>query len=171
MVVFLLVLNIDAAPPNYQHPLEASAAQDISLQSASWKAFDISCVVGDVLSGFFKIIVDGDLFPGDQTKYDNWLLGGIDFLILDEENFNSWNQGHEVIPSYERKNVVELSWSFSVPSDGEWYVIYINNSIYMKQVEMSIDHSNTSDYSLGLILVAIFAASALAGLYIFKRKK
>jgi hypothetical protein len=171
VVVFLLVVNIDAVYSNRSYLSESLITHDISLQAISWKAFDVDCSAGDTLSGFFKITMDGDLFPGDQTKYDNWLLGGIDFLILDKENFETWSQGHQVVAQYERDSIAELSWSFNVPSTGKWYVIYINDSIYIKQIEASINHTSVNNSDFELILIIVSAALVFAGLYIIKMKR
>jgi hypothetical protein len=171
VVLSLLVAGADGALLNQSQRFEFLITQEISLQAVSWKAFDFDCVVDDVLSGSFEITVDGDLFPGDQTKYDNWLLGGITFLILDEENFDLWSQGNSVVAHYERENIIELSWSFNVPSNGKWYVVYINNSVYIKRIELNINHTRVFEYNLVVIILVTAAISAALGLYVIKRKK
>ncbi len=137
----------------------------------SWKAFEVYCVEGDTLSGSFKITRDGDLFIGDQTKYDNWLSGGIDFLIMNEETFYSWSQGLSIDAGYERKGIAELTWSYDVPSTGKWYVVYFNDSIYIKRIEGSVSLASPSNPTVPLILLASVSALALAGLYVAKKKK
>lgn len=165
VIIFFLVLNIDATSSCQSSIPEAFTSQSISLQAVSWKAFSFDCSTGDTISGFFKIIMDGDLFPGDQTKYDNWLLGGIDFIILDEQNFDAWNQGLDAAMQYECDNVVELSWRFDVPSSGKWYLIFINNSIYIKQIDVSIEHAGTNSGSSQAFLIMIAAALIIIGLW------
>jgi hypothetical protein len=171
VVLSLFVVGADGALLNQSQRFESLITQDISLQAVSWKAFDFDCVVDDILSGSFKITEDGDLFPGDQTKYDNWLLGGITFLILDEENFDFWAQGNSVVAYYERENIVELSWSFHVPSNGKWYVVYINDSVYTKQIELNINHTRVFEFDPMVIILVTAAISAALGLYVIKRKK
>jgi len=128
------------------------STDDLVLNRISSTVYDVVCTQGDTLTGEFRIVSDGDRFPGDQTKYDNWLLGGIDFLILDELNYGFWKQLEPISPHYERSNVVQLKWQFSVPSSGTWYLIYINNTIYMKQIESSITHRGATDLSLPMVL-------------------
>ncbi|MFX1483693.1 MAG: hypothetical protein ACFFCP_10975, partial [Promethearchaeota archaeon] len=96
---------------------------------------------------------------GDQTKYDNWLLGGVDFLILDEENYSLWRDGEPFTSLYEKETVVKLRWIVKIPHTGVWYVIYVNDSIYMKRIDSSIEHSGPNDILIplvGLIGVAVF---------------
>ncbi len=128
------------------------STDDLVLNPISSTVYDVVCTEGDTLIGEFRIVSDGDRFPGDQTKYDNWLLGGIDFLILDELNYDFWMQLEPISSHYERINVIQLKWQFSVPSSGTWYLIYINNTIYMKQIESSITHQGSTDLSLPMVL-------------------
>lgn len=171
MIVFLLVASVDAISSDHLQVSKSLKTQEVSLQAISWLAFNFDCSKDDTLSGFFKITMDGDLFPGDQTKYDNWLLGGITFLILDEQNFDLWSQGNSVVAHYERENIVELSWSFHVPSNGRWYVLYINNSVYIKQIELNINHTRAFEYGLMAIALVAVAVPTALGLYVIKQKK
>jgi hypothetical protein len=171
VILFLLVVSVDAQSNNHSQLHASLSTIDISLQAISWKAYDVDCTVGDTLSGFFQITQDGDLFPGDQTKYDNWLLGGIDFLIMNEETFDTWSRGLPVDAQYERTSIGELSWSFDVPSTGKWYIIYFNNSIYIKQIEGNITHMSSTNDILILILFSTATVLVLGGIYVFKKKK
>ncbi|NHI88243.1 MAG: hypothetical protein EAX87_01900 [Candidatus Thorarchaeota archaeon] len=167
----LLIIGVDAWDNSGQSAKHLNATQDVLLDAVSWKAFSYRCAKGDKLSGEFLLIRDGDLFMGDQTKYDNWLLGGIGFLILDEENYNLWAHGNPATSLFERETVVQLAWSVEIPKNGLWYVIYLNDSIYMKQIEGSIHHYAKNDPVAFLALVGLVGlAATIAVSLIYKRK-
>jgi hypothetical protein len=172
LIISILTVGVDASDyvkSDTEHPL---ASQSILLDAVSWKEFPILCKTGDTLSGEFLLTQDGDLFIGDQTKYDNWLLGGIDFLILDKENYSLWVGGNSTIPLFERETVVKLTWSVEIPKDGLWYVVYVNDSIYMKQVEGSIQHQTNSNPLILLSFLSIVGVAAISILsLIYKQKK
>ncbi|MGY5857931.1 MAG: hypothetical protein RTU63_01080 [Candidatus Thorarchaeota archaeon] len=171
-LVFLLVTNVAAG--NYDETTEKQplVAHDFLLEAISWESIPISCLAGDTLSGEFSLTNDGGLFIGDETKYDNWLLGGIDFLIIDAANYELWIEGLSSTCLFERKGVVELSWSVEIPDDGIWYIIYDNNSIFMKQVEGDIQHISQSGLSFTIVVATLLSLTfLLALLFIFKKKK
>ena len=171
-IVFILITNV--APSTYIETSGKipSAKQEFVLEAISWKSFAITCFTGDSLSGEFTLTSNGDLFTGDQTKYDNWLLDGIDFLILDAANYELWVEDSSVSPLYERKGVVELEWSVEIPSEGIWYIIYNNDSIFMKQVEGNIQRVSQSGFISTLVIVSLLILTALLALiYMFRKKK
>jgi hypothetical protein len=156
----LLSLFLAAGAAAWEHNQASGSTplstHDIVLDAHSWTSFCIVGASGDILSGEFKLLNEGELFPGDQTEYDNWLLGGIDFLVMDEANFSLWKDELTATPILERHTLVELSWSIVIPYSGMWHIIYINDSIFMKELEGSINHVSQS----GLIL--IFALGGVA---------
>lgn len=170
-IISILAVGVDASDygkSGTEHPL---VSQSILLDAVSWQEFPILCKTGDTLSGEFLLTRDGDLFIGDQTKYDNWLLGGIDFLILDEANYNLWVDGNSTTPLFERETVVKLTWSVEIPKDGLWYVVYINDSIYMKQVEGSIQHHTNSNPIIPLFLFGFVSVATISILSLVYRQK
>ncbi len=171
MTITLLSSFGSGAPIDETAPSgHALSADDLVLNPISSIVYGIVCADGDTLNGEFRIVSDGDRFPGDQTKYDNWLLGGIDFLILDELNYGLWNQLEPITSHYERSDVAQLKWQFSVPSSGTWYLIYINNTIYMKQIESSITHRGSTDLSLPVVL-GLLGLIVLLGLGLAQRTR
>ena len=167
----LLIIGVDACDNSGQSAEHLIATHDVLLDAVSWKAFSYKCAKGDTLSGEFLLIRDGDLFIGDQTKYDNWLLGGIDFLILDEENYNLWIHGNTTSSLLERETVVKLTWSVEIPKSGLWYVIYFNDSIYMKQIEESIHHYAKNNPIALLALIGLSGlAATITTCLLYKRK-
>jgi hypothetical protein len=137
----------------------------------STQAFHLQCDAGDILSGAFVVVMDGDLFPGDQTKYDYWLLTGVDFLILDAENYAVWLIGDEANVQFRTEDVSELNWSIEIPSEDTWYAVYSNDSIYMKQIEGSINHSGQDDFLFLILLIGIICTVSISTLVFITKKK
>ena len=172
VLVFILLLatGVEARDHDLISGEQLLATHDIVIEAVSWRSFPISCAAGDTLSGEFRIVSNGDLFPGDETKYDNWLLGGIDFLILDEDNYDLWVDDSVVSPIFEGDSLVKLTWNIEIPSNGVWYVVYSNDSIFMKEIEGSIIRSGPNDILIQLIGL-IGVASFLTLLFIYWKKK
>ena len=173
IIVFplIIVTCVSAGETDPQDFLNPRITHEINLDALSWKAFPIQCAAGDTLSGEFILTNNGDLFVGDQTKYDNWLLGGIDFLIIDAANYELWKDDLSMTSLYERKGVVELSWSIEIRSEGVWYIVYYNDSIFMIQVEGSIQHISQSGFTYTFGIVSLIGIAALLTLiFIFKKK-
>lgn len=134
------------------------ATHEIQIQTLSSIAYNVECIEGDLLYGEFEVTSDGDLYPGDQRKYDLWLGwgNGVDFYIFNEDNYNDWYEGEEAVPAFEKEDVTSLSWSVTVDRSGLWYIIYFNDSpTYIKTVEGSIQHSSSIDQLLVLAGVLI----------------
>ena len=172
VLVFILLLatGVEARDHDLISGEQLLATHDIVIEAVSWRSFPISCAAGDTLSGEFRIVSNGDLFPGDETKYDNWLLGGIDFLILDEDNYDLWVDDSAVSPIFQGDSLVKLTWNIEIPSNGVWYVVYSNDSIFMKEIEGSIIRSGPNDILIQLIGL-IGVASFLTLLFIYWKKK
>ncbi len=172
LVPLLLVTCVSAGETNSREDLNPSISHEIVLDALSWKAFPLQCTAGDTLSGEFILTNNGDLFIGDQTKYDNWLLDGIDFLILDAANYELWKDDLSVTSLYERKGMFELEWSIEIPTDGIWYIVYYNDSIFMKTVEGNIQHISQSGFSYPLLIVILIGLpSLLTIIFRFRKKK
>ncbi|MGY5855171.1 MAG: hypothetical protein RTS72_01135 [Candidatus Thorarchaeota archaeon] len=150
--------------------LSASSTHDIMIEALSSKSFPVTCTAGDTLSGEFRLVSSGDLFPGDQTKYDNWLLDGIDFIVLDHENYGLWVVGSNSELILQRVSIIELKWSIEIPHNGVWYVVYSNDSLFMHQIEGSIIHTGPNDTLILLVgLIGIAALLILTGIYRVKK--
>jgi len=171
ILVFLLVTNVAAGNHVETSGEQPLATHDFLLEAVSWESIPISCLAGDTLSGEFTLTNDGDLFIGDQTKYDNWLLGGIDFLIIDATNYEFLMDDLSATSLYERKSVVKLSWSIEIPSEGIWYIVYYNDSIFMKQVEGNIQHVSQSGLTYAFVIATLLGLVALLTLIFLSKKK
>lgn len=171
VLVFILIPIATGGNNSQTYGDRQSVQHEFLLESVSSKVFSIYCLSGDSLSGEFILTSNGNLFIGDQTKYDNWLLDGIDFLILDAANYELWENDSSVSPLYERKGIVELEWSIEVPSDGTWYIIYYNDSIFMKTVEGSIEHITQSGFTFTLLIIVLIGIPSISALFFRARKK
>ncbi|MHA3962903.1 MAG: hypothetical protein AM325_005110 [Candidatus Thorarchaeota archaeon SMTZ1-45] len=172
IMIFVMVITpiAYAKESNSNHSLNTKATHNIVIDAHSWESFSIHCHTGDTLSGEFLIVHNGELFPGDQTEYDNWLLGGIDFFVFNEENYDLWVEDSSATPIQEKRGLVELTWSIEIPNSDVWYVVYSNDSIYMKEIKGSIIRSGQIDqFSLLIVLVGLAALLSLT-LIIWKKK-
>ena len=174
LIILILLMFItpvaDARGQNLNLKPHALVMHDITMDASSWTSFPVSCQSGDTLSGEFVVKKDGELYPGDQTEYDLSLLTGIDFLILDEANYDRWIQDDSTTPIFEMKTLVQLTWSIEIPHEGMWYILYVNDSVYMKQIEGSIVHSGSSD--IWLLAFGIACVVPLVGIvYTFWKKR
>ncbi len=142
---------------------------ELVLDAHDWEAIPLQCYAGDTLSGEFIITHNGELFPGDQTEYDNWQLGGIDFFIFDEENYSSWVEGSLAIPVLKHSGIEELTWNIEIPYNDMWYVVYSNDSVFIKEIEVSINHSGQNGPLI--LLYSLMGLAALLFLIIIIRKK
>ncbi len=167
----LLTASVSGHDNYFQGEFKSNSSHEIILDALSWKAFPLQCAAGDTLSGEFILTNNGDIFVGDQTKYDNWLLTGIDFLILDASNYDLWINGLSIAPLFEMMTVYELVWSVETPSDGLWYVIYFNDSIFIKQVDGIIYHTTQNGFSFALTLIGLICLAFLLTLTIKFRRK
>ena len=139
----------------------ASETRTFILDAISWKEYHFECQEGDLLSGEFQAISDGSQYPGDEQKYDDWVPVEIDFFILNESAFTLYDEGFPPPAHFIREGVSEHTWQFRVPTEGTWYVIYYNDSIYLVTIEDSIHHSEATELETTLTTVL------LTGLVVF----
>lgn len=171
LIISLFTIGwVDAGDQDISHQVQSLSTHNIMMDASSWTSFPVFCQSGDTLSGEFVVKRDGVLFPGDQTEYDIWLLTGIDFLILDETNYDRWIQEESANPIFEMKTLIQLTWSVEVPHEGVWYVVYVNDSIYMKRIEGSIVHPGSGDVWL-IVFGTISIVPILGITYMFWKKR
>lgn len=169
MILMFMTPVVDATEQTSVLAPQALATHEIVIDAHSWKSFPIQCHEGDTLSGNFIIEKNTELFPGDQTEYDNWLLDGIDFFVFDEENYISWAEGSLATPILEKPDLEQLTWSIEIPHNDVWYVVYSNDSIFMKEIEGNIVHSGSDD--LFLLSIALVGLAGLLSLLLVLWKK
>jgi hypothetical protein len=170
IVSLFIVSGVDAGEQDLNRQVQALSTHDITMDASSYQSFPVYCQSGNILSGDFIVKHDGELYPGDQTEYDLSLLTGIDFLILDEENYDLWIRDESATPIFEMKTLVQLTWSVEVPHEGLWYIVYVNDSIYMKRIEGNIVHPGAGD--VWLFLFGIIGAVPILGVaYMFWKKR
>ncbi|TFG27246.1 hypothetical protein EU528_13180 [Candidatus Thorarchaeota archaeon] len=178
IVLFVVLLHVvpitgsSAIDTDSRSSFIPNSSQTVILDALSWEFTPLNCLAGDTISGEFILTNNGDLFIGDQTKYDNWLLEGIDFLILDADNYALWLDNRVVTSLFERNGVSELSWSIEIPREGLWYIVYFNDSIFMKQVEFNIQHISPSGFANTIAVVSLSGLTALLIIiFTFRKKK
>jgi hypothetical protein len=170
MILTLSVATCVSAYGQDKTPIYPSLVnQDIVINPHDWESVPIQCYAGDTLSGEFMITHNGELFPGDQTEYDNWLSGGVDFFVLDEENYSLWVEGLSSIPLLEHPDLQELTWSIEIPYNGVWYVVYSNDTIYIIEIEEIIVHSGI--YDQFVLVISLIGLAALLSLTLFIWRK
>ncbi|RDE15908.1 MAG: hypothetical protein C4K49_05530 [Candidatus Thorarchaeota archaeon] len=143
-------------------------AADFWMEPFSSRTSYADCNAGDVLHGTFEVIQDGDLFPGDQTKYDIWLIEGVDFFIFDESNYNLWLEGSYAIAAYANERVSALSWSVRVPESGRWYVVYSNGAVFRKHVTAMSSRSGSAWLAF-LVVPSVSVGCFLLGFFLLGR--
>ncbi|MDH4213781.1 MAG: hypothetical protein OEV85_07660 [Candidatus Thorarchaeota archaeon] len=141
------------------------------LDAMSWNAIPIDCEKEDTISGSFKSSSDGSLYFGDEQKYDNWIFEGIEFHILNYSNFVLFSESNTFNSDYSKTNVMELSWSFIVPSNGTWFLVHYNNSIYMKTIDGTVNHPNDSQPLFLLITLGLLGLACLLSMPVFRKTK
>lgn len=170
----ILTLNLATIVNAYDQNWTPDLAPQVMNYKLVINAYDrasyaIRCSKGDSLSGEFKITQNGELFPGDQTEYDNWLLEGIDFYVFDKENFSSWTEGILAIPLLEHLDCDELTWTVEIPYNDDWFVVYSNNSIFMIEIEGTINYSGQQDQLI--LLIALLGIAAILTIFLILWKK
>ena len=170
LLVILLSLILCSSVDAMTFTWNQSSSHRIMLDALSWVAYEVDCQDGNILSGSFKVECDGSLYVGDEQKYDDWSLEGIEFYILDAGNYSLFNEREPFETAYVRNNVLSLSWTFEIPSDGVWYIVYDNRSIYLMEIDGSANRTDDSNFMIALILITLGGISALGVILVIKRK-
>ncbi len=145
-------------------------ATDFWMEPFSSRTSYADCSAGDVLHGTFEVIQDGDLFPGDQTKYDIWLIEGVDFFIFDESNYSLWLEGSDATAAYANERESGLSWSIRIPDSGRWYIVYFNGSVFRKHVAAIAARSGSAGMAV-LVVPPVLGGCILLSLLLLTRAR
>ncbi|NHI89067.1 MAG: hypothetical protein EAX87_06055 [Candidatus Thorarchaeota archaeon] len=63
----------------------------------------------------------------------------IDFYILDEENYDLWHNNQDAYAEVIKESIGSISESFTVPSSGEWHMLFINNDwLFSRHIEGTV---------------------------------
>ena len=160
----IFLVGSSAADTNHQRIFTPNTSYEVILDALTWKAYSETYQEGIVLSGSFEVSCDGNLYPGDEQKYDDWAPESIHFYILNETEYSKFADRESFAPSFIREDESHLNWHFEVPVTGQWYIVYHNTAIYMMTVSGTITQSGEID---GAYLVAIILASSLVVLGVF----
>jgi hypothetical protein len=145
---------------------------EVWLDPLAFHAFAFDCQAGDVLRGSFEITLDGGYYPGDQRKYDLWLGWGegIDFYIFNNTVFNAWTNVTSSTAFFSRSDVTELVWTVTLPSTGDWYVTYRNDSpVYGKEVKGTVIHENPVSTVLYILLLLGIISAPIIIAIVYRR--
>jgi hypothetical protein len=172
MFALVLAVTCSVGPSSQDATRQRNALVTHStiLDAFSWTAYDFECARGDVISGWFNVACDGSLYTGDEQKYDDWSLEGIQFYVLDEYNYSRFLRGESFVACVAKHDVLGSSWSFIAQHDGTMYVIYENNTVHLMSVEGSIDQSG-SPVAMLIIVSSIIASVALLGAALIIRRR
>jgi hypothetical protein len=171
LLLILLFTNVEARKNNLPSNLNANDSYEFSLDGLSWKAIPVDCQKGDHLSGHFIVSCDGSLFPGDEKKYDNWILEGVQFFIVDNSNFVLLEEREEFHAEYSVSNAIEITWTFDVQNEGKWFIVYFNDSIYMKTIVGTINRATNDETSYLLIILVLTGMTVAATLGFIRKMK
>lgn len=139
----------------------------------STKILMCTCQSGDTLTGSFTVAIDGDLYYGDQQKYDLWVGwgAGVDFYVSDQTNMDLLLAGENCTPLYCASDVTSLSWHVEIPYSGQWYVIFDNDSsVYGKQIRASILQNEGQLNVSFIILILLVSVSTVSFVFIAVRR-
>jgi hypothetical protein len=146
---------------------------EVWLDPLNSHVFSFECQAGDVLRGSFEITLDGGYYPGDQRKYDLWLGWGegIDFYIFNNIDFDAWTNETSSIAFFSRSDVTELDWMVTLPSTGDWYIVYRNDSpVYGKEVKGAITLENPVFTVLYMLLLLGIVTALIVVPLVYRRK-
>jgi hypothetical protein len=143
---------VDANPVNQpdDNTLRPLADIDVWIDGLSWYSYYFSgCDEGGLLYGSFEVTSGSD----------------IDFFICDRATYNSFADGYSVTVYNLRENVGSLSYSFNIPEDGTWHVVYRNEAWFTrKHIEGTINYSSPASGSSGAL---VFGSLFLISIVIF----
>jgi hypothetical protein len=138
------------------------------LEAWSSCQYSFDCNAHDILYGEIEVKQDGDLFPGDQTKYDIWLIEGVNILVCNQTNYELWLSGKEATAVVRGNHVSSFSWRTELPLGGRWYVICYSDSIFRKHLEVSVNQVAALT-PVGLVLITSAAAIFALAITLFLR--
>lgn len=158
-LILIILLTIIPTGCSTSHTIsytnQLQSEYELIIDAFSWEMIPINCHEGDIVSGQFQVSSDGSLYPGDEQKYDDWTQEDIHFYIMNESNYFLFQEDQEFSAAYSRLDVSELQWSFRIPTEGRWYLIFYNDSIYMMKLTGSV--SDSYDYIPILLMIGFLS--------------
>ncbi len=158
-----------ASDMNSELQLHLLTSHEVVLESFTSEVIELECISGQLLSGQFEIFCDGRLYPGDDQRYDDWMLESIQFYILNETEYYNYVNDLNFTPNFER-DAQKLSWQFEVVETGKWYVVFYNPSIYLITVQWHIEKGD-SDNCMIVIMGLTISLLTISTIFYIKRRK
>jgi len=123
-------------------------SHDIHVGPTEWESFQIWVTEGDVLSGSFEVISEGN----------------IDFYVMTEIEYREYTRfGNYPAAVYTSESVDKLDWSVSIPDEGIHFVLYSNEGFLTEHIQGSIVVTTSRSIvwpvavTAGIIAIAIWA--------------
>ena len=153
LIIVIAPALVQAAAPAHENDIRPLADLDIWIDQLSvyyynWTQLD----QGDVIYVYFEVTSGSD----------------IAFFICDAENYDLWIDEQNATAYEVQNSVGSYSTSFSVPSDGEWRVVFINyNLLVRKHIEGTVeiqypDPSSSMVFAMVITGIFLFAIAGCA---------
>jgi hypothetical protein len=150
IIAILLPYAVDAATPKPRE-IRFNATIDVWVDALGSYNYYWSNIGED-----YTINIDIDVTSGND----------IDFYIIDEENYDLWLDNQDAYAEVIKENVGSVSESFTVPSSGEWHLLFINdNWLFRKHIEGTVtvtspyipsDLSDDTLLGIAFVLILVF---------------
>ena len=162
LIIVMAPALVQAAAPAQENDILPLADLDIWIDQLSvycynWTQLD----EGDV------IYVDFEVTSGAE----------ITFFICDAENYDLWINEQNATAYVVQNGVGSYSTRFSVPSDGEWRLVFINyNSLVRKHIEGTVeiqypDPSSSMVFAMVMSGILLFAIAGCTIVFLEIRKR
>ena len=157
LIIVIAPALVQAAAPAHENDIRPLADLDIWIDQLSvyyynWTQLD----QGDVIYVYFEVTSGSD----------------IAFFICDAENYDLWIDEQNATAYEVQNSVGSYSTSFSVPSDGEWRIVFINyNSLVRKHIEGTIeirDPTSPANLAYGVQLLCMLSVLILGAAVAFR---
>lgn len=150
IAVFCLPAIGAAAAPEPFEGFRPLSDIDVWIDALDWHTYYYSdCEKGGRIYGDFSVTSGSD----------------IDFCICDRSTYNAWVSGDTVSVYNLNENVGSLDFSFNVPEDGIWHIVFRNDALLTrKHIVGEVFYSSpvtTSSYSAVVALIAVGGFLAL----------
>jgi hypothetical protein len=154
----LLVLVFLVSIPQCASDFIPAESMDFWVDVISWHAkYYSSCEEDATISGNFEVTSGSD----------------IDFFICDSENYDKWCNLEDATAYNIKYNIGSLDFSFTVPADGRWYIVFVNDAwLTRKHIEGNIYYHapQSAEYNpiVGLAILGGVGGFALVFVILYK---
>lgn len=144
LVIVMAPALVQAAAPAQENDIRPLDDLDIWVDQLSWYNY------------YWTYLYEDDEI---HVSFEVTFGMDIDFFICDGENYDLWIDGQSSIAYRIADNVGSYSTIFTVPSDGEWHIVFSNDDrLFRKHIEGTIKiqyPAPPSDPALGILVSGI----------------